>query len=43
MSESISMFKWAIFLIGNLFSFYYAFRLLMELYYYVTKKEDDLL
>jgi hypothetical protein len=43
MSESTSMFKWAIFLIGNLFSFYYAYRLLRELYYYVTKKEDDFL
>jgi hypothetical protein len=43
MSESTSMFKWAIFLIGNLFSFYYAFRLLRELYHYLTKKEEDFL
>lgn len=43
MSESTSLIKWAIFLIGNLFSFYYAYRLLRELYHYLTRKEDDFL
>lgn len=43
MSESTSMFRWAIFLIGNLFSFYYGYRLLRELYHHLTKKDKDFL
>ena len=43
MSESSSMFRWAIFLLGNLFSFYYAYRLLKELYHHLTRKEEEFL
>jgi hypothetical protein len=43
MSESISAFQWLIFLLGRLFGFYYAYRLLKELYYHLTRKEEDFL
>ncbi|MCW4012368.1 MAG: hypothetical protein NWF07_05165 [Candidatus Bathyarchaeota archaeon] len=43
MSEQISTLELIAYVIGIIPSVYFAYRLLVELYYYLTKKEDDFL
>lgn len=43
MSESASATQWIVFVLGALPSIYFLYRILVEAYHYVTKKEDDFL
>ena len=43
MSETTSATQIIIYLLGALPSIYFAYKILVELYHYLTKKEDDFL
>ncbi|MFW6109650.1 MAG: hypothetical protein ACOC6N_04285 [archaeon] len=43
MSEQVSTIELIAYLIGMIPSVYFAYRLLVELYHYLTKKDDDFL
>ncbi len=43
MSEQVSTIELIAYLVGMIPSVYFAYRLLVELYHYLTKKDDDFL
>lgn len=43
MSEQVSLVQQIAYIIGMIPGIYFAYRLLVELYHYLTKKDDDFL
>lgn len=43
MSEQVSTVQLIAYIVGIIPSIYFAYRLLVELYHYLTKKDDDFL
>ncbi len=43
MSEQVSTIELIAYLVGMIPSVYFAYRLVVELYHYLTKKDDDFL
>ena len=43
MSESVSTLEIVAYVVGMIPSVYFAYRLIVEAYHYITKKEDDFL
>ena len=43
MSEQVTTLEWIAYIIGLIPSVYFAYRLLVELYHYLTKKDEDFL
>ncbi len=43
MSESASTFEIVVYIVGMIPSVYFAYKLVVEAYHYITKKDDDFL
>lgn len=43
MSETASTTQWIIYLLGALPSIYFLYKIIVEAYHYLTKKEEDFL